>query len=56
MKVNNQSGQSVMEYIIISSLIGVFCLGAVKGFGENMKDKIQKMENKINKTIRFNSM
>ncbi len=47
----NQKGQGILEYIILTALIGIFCLAAVKKIGsaletrlENMSDKIQEIE------------
>jgi hypothetical protein len=51
---NNQSGQGVMEYLILSSLVGVFCLIAVKQFGEVVKTRIEKMKTHITKNIEIN--
>ena len=48
---NNQKGQGVMEYIIISALIGIICLGAVKQFGGVMKNRMDYMRSQIVETI-----
>ena len=50
-KVKCQRGQGVMEYIIISSLVGIFCLIAVKQFGTVVKARIHKMKSEIVKNI-----
>ena len=42
-----QKGQAVMEYIIISSLVGIFCLIAVKQFGEVVQKRIEHMKEQI---------
>ncbi len=47
----NQKGQSIMEYIVLTSMIGIFCLVAVKNFGSSMKSKIQQMDRKISRQI-----
>lgn len=47
----NQKGQGIMEYVIISSLIGIVCLVAVKSFGEKIQTRISKMQNAIVKEI-----
>lgn len=49
--VKNQKGQSIMEYIIISGLVGIFCLFAVKDFGKIVQNKITLMKKKISKEI-----
>ncbi len=45
--LKNQKGQGVMEYVIISSLVGIVCIAAVKGFGGVIKKRIEYMENSI---------
>jgi len=45
--LKNQKGQGVMEYVILASLIGIFCLGAVKQFGEVVNKRIDHMKSEI---------
>jgi Flp pilus assembly pilin Flp len=45
--IKNQKGQGIMEYVIISSLIGIVCLGAVSTFGESIKVRVARMEKEI---------
>jgi hypothetical protein len=45
--ISNQSGQGIMEYVIISSLIGICCLVAVKQFGEVIQKRIDNMKSQI---------
>ena len=45
--VNNQKGQGIMEYVIISSLIGIICLATVESFGDVIKVRIERMEKEI---------
>jgi hypothetical protein len=49
--LRNKQGQGVMEYLILSSLIGVFCLIAVKQFGEVVKTRIERMKGHITRNI-----
>ena len=49
--LTNQKGQGVMEYIIISSLVGIFCLIAVKQFGTVIQKRINIMKEAIVKQI-----
>lgn len=49
----NNHGQSVMEYVILSGLIGLFCLGAIKGFGGKLRTKINKMGSKIETSVNW---
>lgn len=43
----NQQGQGIMEYVIISSLIGICCLVAVKNFGGKVRDRIEQMQSQF---------
>jgi Flp pilus assembly pilin Flp len=49
--LKNQKGQGVMEYVIISSLVGIVCITTVKGFGEMIKKRIEDMKSSISKNI-----
>ena len=48
----NQIGQGVLEYIIISSLVGIFCLVAVKQFGKRINTRIGWMSDQIETHIK----
>lgn len=45
--IKNQKGQGIMEYVIISSLIGICCLVAVKQFGEVVKKRVEHMKSQV---------
>lgn len=47
----NQKGQGVMEYVIISSLVGIVCITAVKGFGNVINKRVQVMKESISSSI-----
>jgi hypothetical protein len=49
--IKNQFGQGVMEYIIISSLVGVFCLVAVKQYGSVIQTRINSIRSEIVKNM-----
>lgn len=49
--IRNQKGQGIMEYVIISSLIGICCLVAVKQFGEVVQKRVQSMKAQIAEQI-----
>ena len=49
---SNEKGQGVMEYIIISSLIGIICLGLFKSFGEVLKKRVENMKAEIVRNIK----
>jgi Flp pilus assembly pilin Flp len=40
-------GQAILEYIIITSLIGIICLSIIKQFGTTLKTRM----NHINSTL-----
>jgi len=50
--LKNEKGQGIMEYVIISSLIGVFCLAAVSSLGKTIKTRIKNIKSEITKTIK----
>ena len=50
-KIKSNKGQGVMEYIIISSLIGIFCLVAVKQFGTILQKRVNSLKSSIVKNI-----
>ena len=45
--VKCEKGQGVLEYVIIASLVGIFCLGAVTAFRDKLEDRINLMKEKI---------
>jgi hypothetical protein len=47
----NQKGQGVMEYVIISSLVGIVCITAVKGFGSVIRNRVDDMKEQITDNI-----
>lgn len=48
---NNQKGQGIMEYVIISSLVGICCLIAMKQFGEVVKKRIENMRSQVSEEL-----
>ncbi len=51
----NQKGQGIMEYVIISSLVGICCLVAVKQFGDVVKKRIDNMKSAVTDEISLRS-
>lgn len=49
--IRNQKGQGIMEYVIISSLIGICCLVAVKSFGDVIQKRIENMRSQVSNQI-----
>jgi hypothetical protein len=52
--IKNQKGQGIMEYVIISSLVGICCLVAVRQFGDVVKKRITNMQTQIVKEVKIN--
>ncbi len=51
--IKNQKGQALMEYVIVSGLVGIFCLIAVKQFGEVVKKRVENMKTEITENIKL---
>ncbi len=49
--LSDKNGQSVLEYVILTSLIGIFCLVGIKQFGERLKTRIRNMNAQIERHI-----
>ena len=50
--LKNQKGQGIMEYVIISSLIGICCLTVVKQFGGVIQERIGEMKQRVSEEIK----
>lgn len=53
--LRNQKGQGVMEYVIISSLVGIVCIVSVKKFGEVIQNRVDNMKEQISHNIDLKS-
>jgi hypothetical protein len=51
----NEKGQGIMEYVIISSLVGICCLVAVRQFGDVIQKRIDNMKSQITEEIHLKS-
>lgn len=49
--LKNKKGQGVMEYVIISSLVGIVCIVMVKGFGDAINTRVKHMKEAITHNI-----
>jgi Flp pilus assembly pilin Flp len=49
--IKNQKGQGVMEYVILTGLVGIFCLAAVKKFGKSLDTRLGQIDSKIKKEL-----
>ncbi len=47
----NQKGQGVMEYLILTGLIGIFCLATVKKFGKSLDTRLNQIDKKIKREL-----
>lgn len=52
--LQNQNGQGVMEYIMLTALIGIFCLAAVKKVGKSLNTRLEQINKQITKEIKIN--
>ncbi len=53
LKLINTKGQALMEYVLVTGLIGIFCLFAVKKLGEQLERKVEASSKRINKSIKI---
>lgn len=51
----NEKGQGIMEYVIISSLIGICCLTVVSQFGVVIKERVKEMKERVVSEISLGS-
>lgn len=51
--IRNEKGQGIMEYVILTSLIGIVSLVAVKSFGDVVKKRIDNMRSQIVSEIKL---
>ncbi|MCY4644466.1 MAG: hypothetical protein OXB88_07595 [Bacteriovoracales bacterium] len=49
---NDQRGQGLMEYVIISCLVGIFCIIAVRKYGRTLKNYTQRMDTGLRKELK----
>lgn len=45
--ISNQNGQGMLEYIILTGLVGIFCLAAFKSMGNHLKTRVKQINKKI---------
>ena len=50
-KTKGRKGQATLEYIIISSLIGIFCLFAMKRIGQVLEKRLNYIKTSITKNL-----
>lgn len=52
-KMKSQKGQGVLEYIIISSLVGIFCLAAIGKYGDVLNNRVKNMTKTVSERIQL---
>ena len=51
MKKINRKGQGLMEYLIVTSLVGIICLFAVKQYGQVIRTRIDRAKSQLVKVL-----
>jgi len=51
LKKVDEKGQGLMEYIILTGLIGIFCLAGVKKFGKSLETRMGQIDKKIKREL-----
>ena len=50
-QIKNQSGQSLVEYMILLALVVLVCVGASRHLGEKIQSKFREIHDHIDKSI-----
>ncbi len=50
---NDQTGQTMTEYILIIALIAIFVIGAVKLFGKKTSEGFQEAAGQVDKAVEY---
>jgi Flp pilus assembly pilin Flp len=48
---SSERGQTMMEYVIVSVLIGIICIAGFKSLGSTINKKTDQIKKKINKEL-----
>lgn len=43
----NTKGQGVLEYVLLTGLVGIFCLAAIKKIGKTLDTRLNRIDKKI---------
>ena len=49
--MKNNSGQGLMEYIILAILVGVISIAAIKSLGNTVRSKAQTVRSQVNEEV-----
>ena len=52
MKHTDQKGQTVFEYILLTGLIGAFCLFSIRELGQQVDKKVKGLTRKLQRSYR----
>jgi Flp pilus assembly pilin Flp len=50
-KFRNESGQSLLEYMILLALVVLVCVGATKSLGSKIQSKFKEIKDHIDESI-----
>lgn len=53
--ITNQKGQGMLEYVILTGLVGIFCLAAFKTMGKHLKTRVEQINKKIVNEIKIDT-
>ena len=56
MKILDNKGQGLTEYITLLVLVSLVAVGATKSLGKNLRDKIRTARDHVSKDINFNNV
>ena len=45
--IRNSKGQGILEYVIITGLIGILTIGLVRSFGDVVRTRITEMKKQV---------
>jgi cytochrome c biogenesis protein ResB len=51
--IKQDKGQSILEYLILTTLVGMVCLAAVKEFGSKIEHRIKEVKKGVVREIKF---
>ncbi|MBF0315521.1 MAG: hypothetical protein HQK50_05850 [Oligoflexia bacterium] len=54
-RILSQKGQGILEYIIISSLVGLLCLVTVKQFGDVLERRVEELKARVTENLKIKS-
>ena len=52
--IRNSKGQGILEYVIITGLIGILTIGLVRQFGNVIRTRITEMQRQVVDNLQLN--